>query len=1063
MTTPDRQTSGSTLRASDTASARRPLWVGLLVFLLALAASALLVSYLEQQHEGEQKAQVARQAGNHARAIQTTIERALSATYALAALVRQSNGSVPYFEETATHMLPLYPGAASLQLAPGGIVQRVVPLAGNEKAIGHNLLQDPLRNKEAFLARDTGRLTLAGPFNLIQGGLGAVGRLPVFLDDVHGKPVFWGFVTVLVRFPAVLNNAQLNVLTETGLAYELWRTHPDSGERQIIAAAEQKLVDPVDYEMEMPNGKWVLSVAPVRGWGSTARLVQESLLALLFSLLLGYMAKLLSEARAYKKNLEIQVAQRTAELSESEQRLRNMSDAAGAYLWEVDANIVYTHVTPMSERVKGYRPVELVGHSPMEFMPKEEVATVREIVGRAIAEKTSFRLQHSNVTPDGRRLWEEVHGTPYFDGEGRLAGVRGAGLDINTRKAAEESLRQSEQHFRGIFENSPDIILLISLDGFIRDANPEACRAYGYQHDEFIGKHGSQFVHPDHTWKFAGALAAIRAGENYEVESVDVRKDGTPFPIEVHISPFNHLGEEVMLCSIRDISERRRMEEQLQDQQQHLENLVQQRTAELSEALERIRKITGQVPGLVYQLRMRPDGSFSMPYASSAIAGIFRLAPDEVHEDASRVFERIHPADMLGLVASIHASARSLSQWHYEFRTRFDDGTERWLLGDALPQREPDDTVLWHGFITDITERKQAAAALQRSERHYAAIAQSATDAIITTDSSEVVVGWNRSAELMFGYAESEIIGQSVSSLMPERFRQRHRDGLARVAAGGVPRMIGKTTELVGKRKDGSEFPIEISLAQYQSDDGWHCSAIIRDISERKRAERRLSELSAHLQTVREEEKASIAREIHDDLGGTLTALKMNTYWLDEEIASLKDGDVLRDYVKSISKQLDDVVLVTRRIITDLRPTILDELGLLAALEWHAEGFYKRTGIVCRVNCAEDAGNIDQMRSIALFRIFQEALTNVARHSGASKVEVEYQNNGREAVLTVTDNGRGLPDEHAVSRNSYGIRGMRERVEQLGGEIKFACPLEGGLSLTVSLPLLKDSSQEAQA
>jgi succinate dehydrogenase hydrophobic anchor subunit len=145
-----------------TATSRNPLAVAAGVFLIAAIASGLLVRQSEQQRQQRQRAQVADMAHDHARAIQRSIEHALSATYALAALVRQGKGEIPDFEATAQEMLRFYPGAGSLQLAPGGIVRRVVPLDGNEKAIGHDLLQDPARNKEAFLARDTRKLTLAG-------------------------------------------------------------------------------------------------------------------------------------------------------------------------------------------------------------------------------------------------------------------------------------------------------------------------------------------------------------------------------------------------------------------------------------------------------------------------------------------------------------------------------------------------------------------------------------------------------------------------------------------------------------------------------------------------------------------------------------------------------------------------------------------------------------------------------------------------------------------------------------------------------------------------------------
>ncbi|HEU0282349.1 MAG TPA: MASE1 domain-containing protein, partial [Gallionella sp.] len=172
--------------------------------------------------------------------------------------------------------------------------------------------------------------------------------------------------------------------------------------------------------------------------------------------------------------------------------------------------------------------------------------------------------------------------------------------------------------------------------------------------------------------------------------------------------------------------------------------------------------------------------------------------------------------------------------------------------------------------------------------------------------------------------------------------------------------------------------------------------ALATYFTEHSLVERQLRDLSAHLQNVREEEKASIAREIHDDLGGTLTAIKMDIYWLARGLPAGKESAPLFERVESMSQLLDNAVGVTRRVITELRPTILDDLGLLAAIEWQAAQFQKRTGIECRVSCIEDMGNLDKQRSIALFRIFQEALTNVARHSGATRAEVEFHHGGEE-------------------------------------------------------------------
>jgi hypothetical protein len=194
-----------------------PAALAMATFLFAAVLSAFLVLRSEEGVRQQRRIELTEQAADKAFEIEHAVERALTATYALAALVRQGHGNVANFEEVGAELIPFYPGADSLQLAPGGIIRRIVPLAGNERALGHDLLADPARNKEAFLARDTGRLTLAGPFDLMQGGIGAVGRLPVFIDDASGTSRFWGFVTVLIRFPEALSAAQLPQLAKRGV------------------------------------------------------------------------------------------------------------------------------------------------------------------------------------------------------------------------------------------------------------------------------------------------------------------------------------------------------------------------------------------------------------------------------------------------------------------------------------------------------------------------------------------------------------------------------------------------------------------------------------------------------------------------------------------------------------------------------------------------------------------------------------------------------------------------------------------------------------------------------
>jgi len=201
---------------------------------------------------------------------------------------------------------------------------------------------------------------------------------------------------------------------------------------------------------------------------------------------------------------------------------------------------------------------------------------------------------------------------------------------------------------------------------------------------------------------------------------------------------------------------------------------------------------------------------------------------------------------------------------------------------------------------------------------------------------------------------------------------------------------------------------------------------------------------------MREEERTHIAREIHDELGQTLTALKMEVAWLGSKY---RDHDLLFEKTKSMSELIDSTIQIVKKISSDLRPVLLDDLGLVAAIEWQAEEFRKRTGIQCRVRFSPRDIAVDKALSIDIFRILQEALTNVIRHAEATKVEVCLEERDGEIVLTIEDNGRGISEEQISDTRSFGLVGMRERASFLGGKARIEGAMDKGTVVSVTFPL----------
>ena len=235
---------------------------------------------------------------------------------------------------------------------------------------------------------------------------------------------------------------------------------------------------------------------------------------------------------------------------------------------------------------------------------------------------------------------------------------------------------------------------------------------------------------------------------------------------------------------------------------------------------------------------------------------------------------------------------------------------------------------------------------------------------------------------------------------------------------------------------------------------------IVLDITDRKKAEddlkdsyEQLRNLSEHLQSIREEERTNIAREIHDELGQALTALKIDISMIGNKL--YPDHKPLVEKTASMMERIDDTIQVVKKICTELRPTVLDHFGLSAAIEWQAEDFQKRTGINCEVSFHPEDIVLDQDISIVIFRIFQEALTNIMRHADATEVKASLKAKDGMITLEVIDNGKGITEEEITNSSSFGLLGIRERVNFLGGNVTISGISNKGTAIKVNIPFKK--------
>jgi signal transduction histidine kinase len=265
--------------------------------------------------------------------------------------------------------------------------------------------------------------------------------------------------------------------------------------------------------------------------------------------------------------------------------------------------------------------------------------------------------------------------------------------------------------------------------------------------------------------------------------------------------------------------------------------------------------------------------------------------------------------------------------------------------------------------------------------------------------------------------------------------------------------------DLVHRAKDNHQIFVEVSSHLFTYKGKPTVLSVARDITERKRAEKklkktgiRLQNLASHLQSIREEERTTIAREIHDELGQILTVLKIQITLLSKKLR--EDQKELKNKLSYASGIIDSTVEKVQRITAKLRPNILDELGLIPAIEWQAQEFQKVTGIQCSISLPNEEIQLEDEKSTAIFRIFQEALTNVIRHSSAKTVSILINIKNGLMVLRIKDNGHGINPEQIYAIKSLGIIGMKERALILGGEVTIEGIPGKGTVVTVEMPLI---------
>ncbi len=585
-------------------------------------------------------------------------------------------------------------------------------------------------------------------------------------------------------------------------------------------------------------------------------------------------------------------------------------------------------------------------------------------------------------------------------------------------------LEAVRDRYVGLYDFSPAGHLTLDMHGTIVEANLRAGTLLGFNRKELIGQSLARFVASDDQDIFHRHCQEVMKTGTRQTCEMHLRRKADASccvyleSLAVHEEP-GHITH--WRTALLDITERKLAEKELRE----------------SEA--RLRAILDNSPGMVFL--KDTEGRYLHVNRQFIIA--FHMTREQVlgkTDEAIFVAEQaaaFRANDLMALRAGVPRE--------FEEVAMHDDGPHTSIVskfplygGDGKPYA-------LCGISTDITDRKRMENALRHSEERYRSIFENAVEGIFQTSLDGKFVAVNPALARMYGYDSPEDMIATITDIASQLFVDPgRRDEFIRLMQA-QEEVTG--FEALVYRKDGSMIWVSENVQSRRDEAGVLVGyeGTVVHITERKLAEERLRAtleeirmLSGRLATIQEEERTRIARELHDELGVGLTCLKID---LSRMLTMVSEGagagarKKAGDKIRSMVEQIDTTIASVQRLVTELRPAVLDDLGLVAAVEWQCQDFQKRTGIPCTCVTSADDIAMEPEQATALFRICQEALTNTARHAQATAVTIKLESRRDSLQLVVADNGVGIPETKVSDRRSLGLLGMKERVALFGGEI----------------------------
>ncbi|MDD8017934.1 MAG: PAS domain S-box protein [Bacteroidota bacterium] len=730
-------------------------------------------------------------------------------------------------------------------------------------------------------------------------------------------------------------------------------------------------------------------------------------------------------------------------LRASEEKYRTVADFT--YDWEYwlgpDGN--YKYVSPSCERITGYTPQEFLHDSGLFLAithPTDRSIVIEHLRNVLQPNKNLYSIDFRINTKDGRERWINLTCRPVFSMQGEWLGRRGSNRDITERKRTDQILQKLSQ----AVEQTADIVSIADREGLIEYVNLAFEKTTGYTSEEVIGKTSRIFKSGEHPASFYERLwKTILDGHPFRSVLINKKKDGTTYFEEKTITPLRSGDGTIthFVSTGKDVTERMKMAELLRQSE------------------ENRRLVLSNIHEIVYAIRFTENNVLTgtVDFVNDPVENILGFSAEEFRANPRLWLESLHPDDLDAVRESTKKLLTDKGPITRTYRIKHKHAGEyRWMEDHVVPMLAKGDNkvVGIFGAARDITERRRVQEVLYKSEDRYRDLVEHSHDLICTHDLEGRILSANPWAAKVLGYDIDKMLQMNIRDFLAPELRGKVDTYIAKIQKRGAAKGRLRVQTTTGERRI-LEYSNTLRIEDVTTP---IVRGIARDITERKEAEdvahayaERLQLLSKQLIEIQENERRLIARELHDEIGQTLSSLKILL-----EMSGTSKTDIVQGSLEEALALISSLIESVRNLSLDLRPPALDDLGLVPAIRWHLLNRTKKIGIEVHFKAEPEQLLVPEEIKTVCFRIAQEALTNVLKHSNPKSVEIHIMKRGTNLELTVRDDGTGFDVEsafrQAAAGKSFGLLGMQERARLAGGTLVIRSEHNRGSEVQVTFP-----------